>query len=105
MSSLRPESRLETPRDTLLKSLGSARSRKQVSTTSPAFTRNFTSKIQISVLLYDQDRESRETAFEERDVGLSTSFKEEIAQMLKERKHSKLIMYLFQIFECDSVMN
>ncbi len=64
-----------------------------------AIIKDFRENIKVLVLFYDKDRESREAAFKENDIGISVSEKETIIQTLKTNKNAKLIMRLFHPFE------
>ncbi len=64
-----------------------------------AIIKDFRENIKVLVLFYDKDRESREAAFKENDIGMSVGEKERIIETLKTNKNSKLIMRLFQPFE------
>ena len=64
-----------------------------------AIIKDFRENIKVLVLFYDKDRESRETAFKENDVGISSSEKDTIIQTLKTNKNSKLVMRLFLPFK------
>lgn len=64
-----------------------------------AIIKDFRQNISVLVLFYDKDRQSRDSAFTENDVGMSSSEKENIVEKLKANKNSKLIMQLFQPFE------
>lgn len=64
-----------------------------------AIIKDFRENIKVLVLFYDKDRESREAAFKENDIGLSVGEKETIISTLKNNKNSKLIIRLMQPFE------
>ena len=64
-----------------------------------AIIKDFRENIRVLVLFYDKDRESREAAFKENDIGMSTDEKDRVIQTLKTEKNSKLIMQLFQPFK------
>ena len=64
-----------------------------------AIIKDFRENIKVLVLFYDKDRESREAAFKENDIGMSASEKDTIIRILKNTKNSKLVMRLFQPFE------
>jgi hypothetical protein len=61
--------------------------------------KDFRENIEVLVLFYDKDRESREAAFKENDIGMSVGEKESIVETLKTNKNSKMIMRLIQPFE------
>jgi len=64
-----------------------------------AIVKDFRANIGMLVMFYDKDRESREDAFSENDIGISTDEKASIIKTLKINKNSKLIMRLFQPFD------
>ena len=64
-----------------------------------AVVKDFRENIMMLVLFYDKDKESREAAFKENDIGLNGDEKEKIVQTLKSKKQSKLILRLIQPFE------
>ena len=64
-----------------------------------AIVKDFRENIMMLVLFYDKDKESREAAFKENDIGLSVPEKEEILKTLKENKKSKVILRLIHPFE------
>lgn len=63
-----------------------------------AIVKDFRENIRMLVLFYDKDKESRETAFKENDIGIRSSEKEAIVNTLKTNKNSKLIMQLYPPF-------
>jgi Cdc6-like AAA superfamily ATPase len=66
-----------------------------------AIVKDFRENIRMLVLFYDKDRDSRETAFKENDIGISVQEKEEIVRTLKSKKNSKMIMHLYQPFSYE----
>jgi Cdc6-like AAA superfamily ATPase len=64
-----------------------------------AIVKDFRQNIGMLVLFYDKDKESREAAFKENDIGLSADDKENIIKTLKDCKGSKVILRLVQPFE------
>ena len=64
-----------------------------------AIVKDFRENIMMLVLFYDKDKESRDAAFKENDIGLSTAEKENIVKTLKNVKNSKVIFRLVQPFE------
>jgi hypothetical protein len=64
-----------------------------------AIIKDFRENIKVLVLFYDKDRESREAAFKENDIGMSVGEKQIIVETLKTNKNSKMIMRLIQPFE------
>lgn len=63
-----------------------------------AIVKDFRENVKVLVLFYDKDRDSRESAFKENDIGISPFEKENIVKQLKTNKNSKLIMQLFPPF-------
>ena len=51
------------------------------------------------ILFYDKDKESREAAFKENDIGLSSEEKDKIVKTLKSHNRTKVILKLVQPFE------
>jgi len=49
-------------------------------------------------LFYDKDKKSRETAFEENDIDITSAEKNDIVKHLKAHKNSKFILRLTQPF-------
>ena len=64
-----------------------------------AIVKDFRANIGMLVMFYDKDRESREDAFKENDIGISADEKASILKILKNNKNSKLVMRLFQPFD------
>jgi general stress protein 26 len=63
-----------------------------------AIVKDFRENIKVLVLFFDKDKESRESAFKENDIGISVQEKESIIRTLKNNKRKKLIMCLFPPF-------
>ena len=63
-----------------------------------AIVKDFRENIKVLVLFFDKDKESRESAFKENDIGISVQEKETIIKTLKSNKSSKLIICLFPPF-------
>ena len=61
-----------------------------------AIVKDFRENIMMLVLFYDKDKESREAAFKENDIGLSVEEKDKIIKTLKDCKGSKVILRLVQ---------
>ena len=70
-----------------------------------AIVKDFRENIRMLVLFYDKDKESREAAFKENDIGIDSHEKNEIVRTLKNNKNSKLIMYLYQPFHFEILSN
>lgn len=64
-----------------------------------AIVKDFRENISVLVLFYDKNKESREAAFKENDIGLSSDEKEKIVKELKSRKGAKVVLRLVQPFE------
>ena len=64
-----------------------------------AIVKDFRENISMLVLFYDKDKESREAAFNENDIGLSREEKDKIVKKLKTCKGAKLVVKLTQPFE------
>src|SRR5271166_6680061 len=64
-----------------------------------AIVKDFRENIMMLVLFYDKDKESRDAAFKENDIGLCSVEKENIIKTLKNVKNSKVIFRLGQPFE------
>jgi hypothetical protein len=64
-----------------------------------AIVKDFRENVMMLVLFYDKDKESRDAAFKENDIGLSSAEKENIVKTLKNVKNSKVIFRLVQPFE------
>jgi len=63
-----------------------------------AIVKDFRENVSMLVLFYDKDKESREAAFKENDIGLSNDEKDRIVKELKDRKRSKVVLRLMQPF-------
>lgn len=64
-----------------------------------AIIKDFRQNVMMLVLFYDKDKDSRDSAFKENDIGLSTDEKEKIIKTLKNQKNYKAIFRLVQPFE------
>ena len=64
-----------------------------------AIVKDFRENIMMLVLFYDKDKDSRDSAFKENDIGLCSTEKENILKTLKTVKNSKVIFRLVQPFE------
>jgi len=64
-----------------------------------AIVKDFRENIMMLVLFYDKDKESREAAFKENDIGLTSEEKYEIVKQLKDRKGAKVVLRLVQPFQ------
>lgn len=64
-----------------------------------AIVKDFRANIMMLILFYDKDRESREAAFKENDIGLSVEEKNEIVNTLKNSKRSKVVLRIDHPFE------
>lgn len=64
-----------------------------------AIVKDFRENISALVLFYDKDKESREAAFKENDIGLSNEEKDKIVKELKNRKGAKVVLRLVQPFQ------
>jgi len=64
-----------------------------------AIVKDFRQNIMMLILFYDKDKESREAAFKENDIGLSSEEKDKIVKTLKSHKRTKVILKLVQPFE------
>ena len=64
-----------------------------------AIVKDFRENVMMLTLFYDKDKESREAAFKENDIGLSNEEKENIIKALKDRKGAKVILRLVQPFQ------
>ena len=60
--------------------------------------KEFRQNIQVLVLFYYKDKKSREAAFEENDIGITSAKKNDIVKHLKAHKNSKFILRLTQPF-------
>jgi len=63
-----------------------------------AVVKDFRENIKILVLFYDKDKDSRDAAFRENDIGISSVDKECIIKRLKDYKNSKLVLQLYAPF-------
>ncbi len=68
-----------------------------------AIVKDFRENIKMLVLFYDKDRESRESAFKENDIGISSAEKENIIHTLKNDRTSKLVMQLCSPFNYEVI--
>jgi hypothetical protein len=59
--------------------------------------KDFRENIKMLVLFYDKD--SRDAAFKENDIGINSVEKDDIIKISKETKCSKLVMQLFHPFK------
>jgi len=59
-----------------------------------AIVKDFRQNIQVLVSFYDKDKKSRDAAFEENDIGITSAEKNDIVRHLKTVKNSKFIMKL-----------
>jgi PleD family two-component response regulator len=64
-----------------------------------AIVKDFRENIKVLILFYDKDKESRESAFKENDIGITPVEKERIVKKLKNDINSKLVMQLFPPYE------
>ena len=64
-----------------------------------AIVKDFRENISCLVLFYDKDKESREAAFKENDIGLNDDEKEKIVKELKIPKGAKVVFRLAQPFQ------
>ena len=64
-----------------------------------AIVKDFRENIMMLVMFYDKDRESREAAFKENDIGITNTEKNEIINKLKDNKRAKVILRLVQPFQ------
>ena len=64
-----------------------------------AIVKDFRENISMLVLFYDKDKESRDAAFKENDIGLSNDEKNKIIKELKSRKGAKVMLQLVQPFQ------
>ena len=68
-----------------------------------AVVKDFRENIKVLVLFYDKNKKSREAAFEENDIEISSKEKYDIVEKLKNIEKSKLIMrqlHPFQFYCC-----
>ena len=70
-----------------------------------AIVKDFRENIRILVLFYDKDKESRESAFKENNIGISPQEKEQIVRTLKNNKNSKMVVYLYPPFRYEILYN
>jgi Cdc6-like AAA superfamily ATPase len=63
-----------------------------------AIVKDFRENIRVLIMFYDKDKESRNAAFKENDIGITLSEKETIVKKLKNDINSKLVMQLFPPF-------
>ena len=63
-----------------------------------AVVKDFRENIKILVLFYDKDKDSRDAAFKENDIGISSADKVCIIKALKDNKNSKLVLQLYPPF-------
>jgi len=70
-----------------------------------AIVKDFRENIRMLVLFYDKDKESRESAFKENDIGISAHEKDAIVRELKVNKNSKLIMHLYPPFSYEILIS
>jgi GTPase SAR1 family protein len=63
-----------------------------------AIVKDFRENIKVLILFYDKDKESRDSAFKENDIGITTIEKDSIVKKLKNDVNSKLVMRLFPPF-------
>jgi len=63
-----------------------------------AIVKDFRQNIQALVLFYDKDKKSREAAFEENDISITSAEKSDIVKYLKTHKNLKFILRLTQLF-------
>ena len=66
-----------------------------------AIVKDFRENIKVLILFYDKDKESRESAFKENDIGITPVEKDSIVKKLKNDINSKLVMRLFPPFEYE----
>jgi hypothetical protein len=66
-----------------------------------AIVKDFRENVKILILFYDKDRESRDAAFKENDIGITPAEKDTITRELKNNKNSKLVMHLFPPFSFE----
>jgi hypothetical protein len=66
-----------------------------------AIVKDFRENIKVLILFYDKDKESRDAAFKENDIGITPFEKDNIVRELKNNVNSKLIMHLFQPFSYE----
>ena len=64
-----------------------------------AIVKDFRENIMMLVLFYDKNKESREAAFKENDIDLTSEEKYEIVKQLKDRKGAKVVLRLVQPFQ------
>jgi hypothetical protein len=66
-----------------------------------AIVKDFRENIRVLIMFYDKDKESRNAAFKENDIGITSLEKESIVKKLKTDVNSKLVMYLFPPFDYE----
>jgi Cdc6-like AAA superfamily ATPase len=64
-----------------------------------AIVKDFRENIMMLILFYDKDKESRESAFKENDIGLTFEEKDKIIKQLKDCKGAKVVLRLVQPFQ------
>jgi hypothetical protein len=63
-----------------------------------AVVKDFKENIKILVLFYDKNVQSRDAAFKENDIGISSEEKENLLETLKNNTTTKLVMQLYSPF-------
>ena len=66
-----------------------------------AIVKDFRENIKMLILFFDKDRESREAAFKENDIGISQTEKNNIVTALKNNARLKLVMHLASPFSYE----
>ena len=66
-----------------------------------AIVKDFRENIKMLILFFDKDRESREAAFKENDIGISQTEKKNIVTALKNNARLKLVMHLASPFSYE----
>jgi general stress protein 26 len=66
-----------------------------------AIVKDFKENIEVLIRFYDKDKESRESAFKENDIGITLLEKESIVTKMKNVINSKSIMRLFTPFDYE----
>ena len=64
-----------------------------------AIVKDFRKNIMMLVLFYDKDKESRDAAFKENDIGLTAEEKDKIIKQLKDCRGAKVVLRLVQPFQ------
>ena len=64
-----------------------------------AIVKDFRENIMMLVLFYDKNKESREAAFKENDIGLTCEEKDKIIKQLKDCRGAKVVLRLVQPFQ------